>query len=76
MPDKTEKDKSLSHTQFVDHWSKDNQELFEPVFVKLDKQVSILTVPSAVASRRNYAPLPKGAIVARFSFTNLLILFN
>lgn len=40
MPDKTEKDKSLSHTQFVDHWNKENQELFEPVFVKLDKQVS------------------------------------
>jgi len=39
MPDKTQLDKSLSHTQYVDHWSKDNQELFEPVFVKLDKQV-------------------------------------
>ena len=77
MPNKTELDKSLSHTQYVDHWSKDNQELYEPVFVKLDKQVSFLTAqPRVMACHTLQTPVPKGAIFARFSFTNLLILFN
>ena len=36
-------DKSLSHTQYPNHMSEDKKdihELFEPTFVKLDKQVS------------------------------------
>ena len=40
MPEKTELDKSLSHTQYVCHLGGESQELYEPVYVKLDKQVS------------------------------------
>jgi len=40
MPDKTDLDKSLSHTQYVPHSGEDCKELFEPTYVKLDKQVS------------------------------------
>ena len=37
---KTEASKSLSHTQFPNHYGEDINEQFEPVYVKLDKQVS------------------------------------
>ena len=40
MPEKTLLDKSLSHMQYPDHMGADSQELYEPTFVKLDKQVS------------------------------------
>ena len=40
MPDKTELDKSLSHVQYPNHVDTENQELYEPTYVKLDKQVS------------------------------------
>lgn len=77
MPDKTELDKSLSHTQYVDHWSKDNQELYEPVFVKLDKQVSILTVQTQVeANHLLPAASSQRRHICTFQFYNLLILFN
>ena len=39
-PEKAAQSKSLSHTQFA-HAAGDIQEQFEPVYVKLDKQVSI-----------------------------------
>jgi hypothetical protein len=55
LPNKTEMDKSLSHTQYVDHWNADSQELYEPTFVKLDKQVSFRTFPIFIVgcSRRH-----------------------
>lgn len=40
MPEKTELDKSLSHTQYPSHLAEDKQELYEPTYAKLDKQVS------------------------------------
>jgi hypothetical protein len=42
LPEKTEKDKSLSHSQFPNHLDNGREiiEQFEPTFVKLDKQVS------------------------------------
>jgi hypothetical protein len=40
LPDKTDMSKSLSHTQYPNHNGKEINELFEPTFVKLDKQVS------------------------------------
>ena len=39
-PEKAAQSKSLSQTQFA-HASGDIQEQFEPVYVKLDKQVSV-----------------------------------
>lgn len=36
---KNEASKSLSHTQFPNHMGADINEQFEPVYVKLDKQV-------------------------------------
>lgn len=39
MPEKTEMDKSLSHVQYPNHNVQDCQELYEPTYVKLDKQV-------------------------------------
>lgn len=41
MAEKTDLSKSLSHMQYPCHVGADNQEQFEPTFVKLDKQVSI-----------------------------------
>lgn len=52
MPEKSELDKSLSHTQYVCHTGEDKQELFEPTYVKLDKQVS--TVGSAAWQRLEF----------------------
>ena len=40
LPDKTDMSKSLSHMQYPNHAGKEINELFEPTFVKLDKQVS------------------------------------
>ena len=40
LPEKTDASKSLSHTQYPRHGGADINELFEPTFVKLDKQVS------------------------------------
>ena len=37
---KNEMSKSLSHTQYPNHCNTDDGSLFEPTFVKLDKQVS------------------------------------
>ena len=37
---KNEMSKSLSHTQYPNHVADDDGALFEPTFVKLDKQVS------------------------------------
>ncbi len=44
LPEKRDQDKSLSHTQYPNHQSEGREitELFEPTFVKLDKQVSPL----------------------------------
>lgn len=39
LPDKTDMSKSLSHVQYPNHQGANLNELFEPVFVKLDKQV-------------------------------------
>jgi len=39
MPEKTDMDKSFSHVHYPAHNGNDTQELFEPTFVKLDKQV-------------------------------------
>lgn len=47
LQDKAEMSKSLSHVQYPNHQSANIGELFEPTFVKLDKQVSIL-YPSLV----------------------------
>lgn len=43
MGEKRDEDKSLSHTQFPNHMNegKDIDELYQPTFVKLDKQVRI-----------------------------------
>ena len=41
LPEKVEASKSLSHTQYPNHIGTDINELFEPTFAKLDKQVSI-----------------------------------
>jgi hypothetical protein len=41
LPEKTEFDKSLSHVQYPNHNNTEINELFEPTFVKLDKQVCI-----------------------------------
>jgi hypothetical protein len=40
LPSKRETDKSLSHTQYPCHQGEDTMELYEPTWVKLDKQVS------------------------------------
>ena len=40
LPVKADASKSVSHTQFPNHTGEDINELFEPTFVKLDKQVS------------------------------------
>ena len=40
LPEKTDPSKSLSHMQYPNHDGKEINELFEPTFVKLDKQVS------------------------------------
>jgi hypothetical protein len=47
LQDKAEMSKSLSHVQYPNHQNANIGELFEPTFVKLDKQVSIL-YPSLV----------------------------
>lgn len=39
LPEKTDPSKSLSHMQYPNHDGKEINELFEPTFVKLDKQV-------------------------------------
>lgn len=41
LPEKTDASKSLSHTQYPNHMETEINELFEPTFAKLDKQVSI-----------------------------------
>jgi hypothetical protein len=41
LPEKTEFDKSLSHVQYPNHNNTEINELFEPTFVKLDKQLCI-----------------------------------
>lgn len=41
LPEKTDLSKSLSHMQYPNHTSTNVNELFEPTFAKLDKQVSI-----------------------------------
>ena len=40
LPDKDPESMSYSHCQYPPHFTVDTQELFEPTFVKLDKQVS------------------------------------
>lgn len=40
LPDKSPESMSYSHCQYPAHLGTDTQELFEPTFVKLDKQVS------------------------------------
>ena len=40
LPSKTDMSKSLSHVQYPNHNGEEISELFEPTFVKLDKQVS------------------------------------
>jgi len=40
LPEKNEQSKSVSHTQFPNYTENDINELYEPTFVKLDKQVS------------------------------------
>lgn len=50
MPTKTELDKSLSHSQYPCHVGEDSQELYEPVYVKLDKQVSFATVTAHLST--------------------------
>jgi hypothetical protein len=40
LPEKSDLSKSLSHMQYPAHIGSDPNELFEPTFVKLDKQVS------------------------------------
>ena len=40
LPEKTDMSKSLSHVQYPNHQGAPLNELFEPTFVKLDKQVS------------------------------------
>jgi len=39
LPNKADESKSLSHTQYPNHAGDEINELFEPTFVKLDKQV-------------------------------------
>ena len=41
LPEKTDLSKSLSHMQYPNHAGTNINELFEPTFAKLDKQVSI-----------------------------------
>lgn len=42
LPEKTDASKSLSHTQYPNHMETEINELFEPTFAKLDKQVSFI----------------------------------
>ena len=71
LPDKTEMDKSLSHMQYPAHNGPDSQELFEPVFVKLDKQVSININAFVVASIRLNVRLFRSRHICTFQFLNL-----
>ena len=45
LPEKTDMSKSLSHMQYPNHQGAKLNELFEPTFVKLDKQVSSHSKP-------------------------------
>jgi EF-hand domain-containing protein 1 len=47
LPEKNDLSKSVSHMQYPAHIGADSQELFEPTFVKLDKQVSYLAMQPA-----------------------------
>ena len=42
LPEKTDMSKSLRHMQYPNHQNANIDQLFEPTFCKLDKQVSIL----------------------------------
>ena len=44
LPDKAEASMSLSHTQYPNHATENMNTLFEPTFVKLDKQVSTVQI--------------------------------
>jgi len=46
LPEKTDMSKSVSHMQYPNHTGPDINELFEPTFVKLDKQVSAIPAPN------------------------------
>lgn len=62
---KNEASKSLSHTQFPNHYGADINEQFEPVYVKLDKQVLkffAYTKESVVESRLENFRIRKGEI--------------
>jgi len=62
---KNEASKSLSHTQFPNHFGQDINEQFEPVYVKLDKQVlkfHAYTKESVVESRLENYRIRKGEI--------------
>lgn len=52
MPEKTILDKSLSHSQYPCHVGDDPKELFEPVYVKLDKQVSIIALTAHLLAQQ------------------------
>ena len=47
LPEKTAESMSLSHTQYPNHAVETMNELFEPTFVKLDKQVSFTSISNA-----------------------------
>ena len=69
LPEKTQMDKSLSHTQYPNHLSEDKkeiQELFEPTFVKLDKQVSC----------NPFETLKNWMTAINAAFTSILISYN
>lgn len=53
LPDKTDMSKSLSHMQYPNHQGANLNELFEPTFVKLDKQVSHTLCPKILNNLNN-----------------------
>lgn len=71
MPEKSEMDKSLSHSQYICHLGEDKQELFEPTYVKLDKQVSPFSESLSDQSINGWAV--DRCHSARFSFLTALI---
>ena len=67
LPEKTDMSKSLSHMQYPNHNGKEINELFEPTFVKLDKQVSKTQRAANRYSQRTRVPnlIQKGSAIFR-----------
>ena len=74
LPDKTDMSKSLSHVQYPNHQGSELNELFEPTFVKLDKQVSISL--NSNESFADKAPMPQPLPIVLFQLFGGLSMFS